>query len=186
MVVKPLTELAVTINAQVTTKDGTYWAKIDTSDLSSFTKSSGNVTAFSGGGAHDGKLYGSDWDFNDQSTAHLYQVDPTANYQETQGTAINAASSILDLASAPTATYKATYPTAMEEQMFGEPLMLVKGQGLFFLRDFVEGSDTAGWGWSSINGASRQLGALAFKNLYNYAPYNFAEHFYAGRLRHSL
>ena len=179
VVVKPLTELAVTINAQVTTKDGTYWAKVDTSDLSSFTKSSGNVTAFSGGGAHDGKLYGSDWDFNDQSTAHLYQVDPTANYQETQGTAINAASSILDLASAPTATYKATYPTAMEEQMFGEPLMLVKGQGLFFLRDFVEGSDTAGWGWSSINGASRQLGALAFKNLYNYAPYNFAEHFYA-------
>lgn len=97
--VKPLRKLDATVKAQITDKTGSHWVSISTSDLKNPVVLADAKVQLTGGGYHDGKLYGIDGDY--ESPCNIWMVDPEQDYLETLGAGCSVSYSFLDLAGAP-------------------------------------------------------------------------------------
>ncbi|MBQ7871361.1 MAG: hypothetical protein IJ357_04395 [Oscillospiraceae bacterium] len=75
-------------HAQITDATGTYWAKINTGDLS-ITKEGQASVVLTGAGAHNGKIYGTDSDYASDK-GHLYAIDPNDGYSVVTGALVDA------------------------------------------------------------------------------------------------
>ncbi len=85
--------LSAQFHAQITDATGTYWAKIDTANMT-ITKEGTASVVLAGAGAHNGKIYGTDGDY--VSGGHFYAIDPSNGYSVTQGAAVEGSDAMLD------------------------------------------------------------------------------------------
>ena len=154
--VKPTVSLNATVNAQVTTEEGTAWVGIDLSSMST-TKLADASTQFYGGGYAQGYLWGTDvYD----AAGNMYRVDPSKNFEESQGSGCSTSYCVRDLTDNPAVTFKLT---VSEDEVhtattFGDPIYLSGTDGLYELLDYVEGS-ISGWRASS---SYPDLAAIAY------------------------
>ena len=83
-----------------------------------------------GGGYHDGKIYGIDGDY--QEACNIWMVDPAEDYRETLGAGCSASYSFLDLAGAPAMDLEGTDKDGnpVTVSAFGGPLFLSQARTL--------------------------------------------------------
>lgn len=96
--VKELASIQMKVNAQVMTDDGAKWVTVDVGTRN-FTVNGDAQTAFTGGGAHGGVIYGSN--IGDTSAVSYYSVDPTNGYAEREDFTRNRDFAIADLTGVP-------------------------------------------------------------------------------------
>ena len=154
--VKPTVSLNATVNAQVTTEEGTAWVGIDLSSMGT-TKLADASTQFYGGGYAAGYLWGTDiYD----AAGNMYRVDPSDGFKESQGSGCSTSYCVRDLTDNPAVTFKLT---VSEDEVhtattFGDPIYLSGTDGLYELVDYVEGN-ISGWRASS---SYPDLAAIAY------------------------
>ncbi len=155
--VKESVDVDATVRAQIVTDSGAQWANISTLSMTTETLAHSDVT-FTGAGAHNGKIFGSDSNF--RSDGSLYMVDPDRNYLEIFGTSIAANYTFHDVTTAPAMQLQYTDEggEVVELMAFDMPLFLAHNQGIYFLKDYTEGKIT---GWSMSN-QFRDLAAIAY------------------------
>ncbi len=154
--VKPTVSLNATVNAQVTTEEGTAWVSIDLSSMST-TKLADASTKFYGGGYAQGYLWGTDvYD----AAGNMYRVDPSKNFEESQGSGCSTSYCVRDLTDNPEVTFKLTESDGTEHTAttFGDPIYLSGTDGLYELTDYVEGN-LSGW---NPNSDYPDLAAIAY------------------------
>ena len=153
--VKPAVSLNATVNAQVTTGEGTAWVSIDLSDMST-TKLADASTQFYGGGYAAGYLWGTD--IYDEA-GNMYRVDPKS-FEESQGSGCSTSYCVRDLTDNPEVTFKLTVSESEVHTAttFGDPIYLSGTDGLYELVDYAEGS-ISGWRASS---SYPDLAAIAY------------------------
>ncbi|MBQ7871465.1 MAG: S8 family serine peptidase, partial [Oscillospiraceae bacterium] len=157
--VNGLANLSTTVKAQATVEDGrSLWVTIDTADAPAFTLDAVAENRLTGGGAHDGKIYGSDSEFI--ITSYYYEVDPGADYAEARGKSVSVSNAILDATTAP-AMEVATVDAAGEPitvSAFGGAAYLSYGKSFTILTDYAAGSRCA----TSSLGSSSDFAAIAY------------------------
>ena len=139
--VKGLADLVGKVNAQIATNEGAKWVTIDINNgFKTVTTNANATTAFSGAGAHDGKLYGTNSDF--ASVSNIWQVDPANGYKETMGAQCSDTAAIRDLTTAPakTVTVKNTEGTDVTLTAFGFPTFIANSNQISMLTDFMTGN----------------------------------------------
>ena len=156
------------INAQVETAEGLHWATIDLSNRS-ITNNAEATTRLSGAGYSNGKIYGSDGDY--EHACRYYMVDPANGFAETTGTESHASYTMLDSSNSPAVTvdlYGDMYP------VFGETMFLAEGERLSMLN--FEAGTAIGWtiSYYDVNDA----GAIAFLG-HSYDEYGSLNYHYA-------
>ena len=141
--VKGLANVAAKVNAQIVTSEGAQWVTIDTATKTATTNAKATTT-FSGAGAHDGKLYGTNSDF--ASMCNIWQIDPANGYQETMGSQCSGSYAIRDMTTAPTksVTLKDDEGKDVTLNAYGFPAYIANSSGFYFLTDFMAGNLT-GW-----------------------------------------
>ena len=154
--VKPVIPVDATINAQITTADGSAWVGIDLSSMST-VKLADAATQFYGGGYAQGSLWGTDvYD----AMGNIYRVDPSNGFEESQGSACSTSYCIRDLTDNPAVTFKLTEEDGTEHTAttFGDPIYLSGGDGVYELLDYAEGN-ISGW---RANSNYPDLAAIAY------------------------
>lgn len=138
--VKGLEKLDTKVHAQVTTQEGIYWATIDTSDLSQFAANATASVALTGGGMHDGKIYGTDSNFEDM--CGIYQIDPANGFQETLGGDCSPKYAMLDATTAPELVFQVTDANGEEVEVssFGYPIYIASDYNVQMMQSFEEGT----------------------------------------------
>lgn len=142
--VEPLENKEITFHAQVTTDDDTvHWAKIDTSDLSTYTVEGTSDVTLVGGGAHDGEIWGHS-DVNGAigmfSTSYFYTIDPENYASEEHGWTL-ASEEISDLTTAPAYTLQTQDSDSNEiyVQAMGHPIYVANGKYVEYIKtDYVD------------------------------------------------
>lgn len=151
--VDDLVPLRTQVQAQITTSDEvSQWVSLDTASMAVTV----NATAdrrLSGGGAHNGKLYGMDGDY--VANGRIYEIDG-ATFVSTTGALINSNFAALDGATFPATTVTVGGETA---QQTGYPIMLTKRMALLLLTDYATAKFT---GWQTLSSYYSDLGALAY------------------------
>ena len=158
--VKPLRQLDATLKAQITDENGSHWVSISTADIAHPTVLADAKVQLTGGGYHDGKIYGIDGDY--QEACNIWMVDPAEDYRETLGAGCSASYSFLDLAGAPAMDLEGTDKDGnpVTVSAFGGPLFLSQARTLAYLKDYEKGTlVTTSWDIASKYG---DLSALAF------------------------
>lgn len=158
--VKPLRKLDATVKAQITDKTGSHWVSISTSDLKNPVVLADAKVQLTGGGYHDGKLYGIDGDY--ESPCNIWMVDPEQDYLETLGAGCSVSYSFLDLAGAPSMDLEANDADGnpIIVQSFGSPFFLSQARTLVYLNDYQKGTVTVpSW---DVASTYDDLSALAF------------------------
>ena len=166
--VKPLRQLDAAVKAQITDASGSRWVSISTADVANPTVLADASVQITGGGYHDGKIYGIDGDY--QETCNIWMVDPAQNYLETLGAGCSASYSFLDLAGAPAMDLEGTDNDGnpVTVQAFGGPLFLSQARTLVYLNDYEKGTVTVpSW---SVGSKYEDLSALAFLGTSRYKP----------------
>lgn len=161
--VKSLGDLTGKVNAQVVTEDGAKWVTIDTA-ARTFTVNGDAATAFSGSGAHEGKLYGTyDADVtNLETVCNIYEIDPDNNYEES---VINSCLDYyipVDLTPAPNTTVTLTDNDGNQvtKEAFGMPVYTTAFYFISFM-DSHWGIRYPGIGWS-LSSPYENPGAIAY------------------------
>ncbi len=160
VMVKPLRQLDATVKAQITDASGSHWVSISTADVANPTVLTDASVQITGGGYHDGKIYGIDGNYQD--SCNIWMVDPAQNYLETLGAGCSSSYSFLDLAGAPAMDLEATDKDGnpITIQAFGGPLFLSQARTLVYLTDYEKGSLTVpSW---DVASKWEDLSALAF------------------------
>lgn len=141
--VMELAQVDATVKGQITTAEGTKWVSIDTSTMEVTVEGSAE-TALTGAGAYNGKLYGTDSDF--ERAGNLYEIDPSNGFGETKGSTCSAHYAMHDLTAAPAKILEAKdaggEPITVDT--FGAPMFISHGQGLYMLLNCEDGS-LIGW-----------------------------------------
>lgn len=140
--VKGLVDVDATVNAQVTIGEEIQWASIDL-DTMAVTKLADAETELYGGGYAVNYLWGSD--IKDAS-GHIYRIDPSADFEESQGSECSTSYAVRDVADNPAVTFNLTVDedTVYTATTFGSPLYISMADGLYELVDY-EGGSLSGW-----------------------------------------
>ena len=166
--VKPLRQLNATVKAQITDADGSHWVSISTADMASPTVLADAKVQLTGGGYHDGKIYGIDGDY--QNLCSIWMVDPEQNYQENLGANCSASYSFLDLTGAPAMDLEGADKDGnpVIVKAFGSPLFLSQARTLAYLTDYERGTlTTTSW---DVASKYEDLAAIAFLGTSRYKP----------------
>ena len=155
--VKGLTSVSTKVNAQIVTESGAQWVSIDTASMTA-TVNANATTTFSGAGLGTSMIYGTNSDF--VNACNIYQVDPSKNFAETQGSACSVSYAILDMTNAPAMTFDATDAdgNTVQKEAFGLPFYIANVQATLMLTDYAEGTLS---GWNTQDYYS-DLGAVAY------------------------
>ena len=115
----------VRVSGQITLEDGSaQWVDIDVNSLAT-TKLADAATSFTAGGMSQGKLYGTDSDFETDG-AGFYVVDPASNYAQKTLGQVSADDAPLDVASVP--FRQATSTGGKTIDAFGAPFYVTNNQ----------------------------------------------------------
>ena len=118
-------ETEVKVSGQITLEDGSaQWVDIDVNSLTT-TKLADATTSFTAGGMSQGKIYGTDSDFETDG-AGFYVVDPAKGYTQKTLGQVSAADAPLDLASVP--FRQATSAGGKTIDAFGAPFYVTNNQ----------------------------------------------------------
>lgn len=115
----------VRVSGQITLEDGSaQWVDIDVNSLAT-TKLADAATSFTAGGMSQGKLYGTDSDFETDG-AGFYVVDPASNYAQKTLGQVSADDAPLDVATVP--FRQATSTGGKTIDAFGAPFYVTNNQ----------------------------------------------------------
>ena len=115
----------VRVSGQITLEDGSaQWVDIDVNSLAT-TKLADAATSFTAGGMSQGKLYGTDSDFETDG-AGFYVVDPASNYAQKTLGQVSADDAPLDVTSVP--FRQATSTGGKTIDAFGAPFYVTNNQ----------------------------------------------------------
>ncbi len=152
--VKPIESVSATVNAQVTTEDGSAWVSIDLETMAT-TKLADSDVQIIGGGYAQGAIYGSDVY---SAAGTLYRIDP-ATFAVTGTTAVSTSYAVRDLTDYPLVNFKLTTDDKVYELSDGDfPFYLSASNGAYMITDFEAGSLS---GWSN-NASYPDTAAIAY------------------------
>lgn len=157
--VLPLTKADLRFNAQLKNENGAFWASVSTADGITAVSLGEAKTALTGGGLHDGLIYGSNGDF--KAPCRLMEVDPSHGFAERRGAQAAAGMAVIDAATAPALMVYGTDSDGnpAEATAFGMPVLLTADQSFFLLTNYSNGNAL---GWSNLWIYYNDLSAVAY------------------------
>ncbi len=143
LTVKAIKPISGKLNAQAVTADGVKWITIDLSDRS-YVVNADAETRFTGGGAYNGKIYGTD--VGDTAAMSHYTVTPSDGYSEHNDFSSNRDYAIADLTGVPSKRTELTDSSGNkhERDTFGFGVYVTDYARLQYFLDYEEGQ-TYGW-----------------------------------------
>ena len=152
--VKPIEPVNATVNAQVTTEDGSAWVSIDLETMATTKLADADVQII-GGGYAQGAIYGSDIY---SEAGSLYRIDPTT-FAVTGTTAASTSYAVRDLTDYPLVNFKLTTDGTVYESSYGNfPFYICNSNGARMITDFENGKLS---GWNS-NSNFPDLAAISY------------------------